>query len=263
MPMGRTTQKNLVPMVMRTFDVLEAFRERPHGLTYKDVLKRFPAIPSASAHRILCSLEAAGYLRKDARTSRYTLGVKFIEMGHLTEKRQDLTRIARPFMEGLLAEFGENVNLIKLENRELVYLTTLEGRQSLRVTEMRSRRQCIHSSASGKILMAFMPAEELHDLLADLDLAPLTPNTITSTAGLMAELGRIKRQRHAVDAEENILGVSCVASVILNVDHEPVAAMSVSAPTFRLTNGKMEEIAARLIEVTRQISTEFFAHRDA
>lgn len=246
---------------MRTFDVLEAFRERPKGLSYKEVLARFPKIPSASVYRILCSLEASGYLRKDM-TGRYQLGVKFIEMGHLTEKRQDVIGNALPYMEQLLAEFGENVNLIKVQGQDLVYLNTLEGQQSLRVAEMPNRRQCVHSSASGKVLLAHMFPDEFEECLSQMQLVRLTKNTITRQSLLLEELDKIRRQRYAVDAEENILGVSCVASVILTSKREPVAAMSISAPSFRLDGGLKEKVARRLIEVTHEISRKFYGYPD-
>jgi len=250
--------KNVVPMVIRTFEILEAFRERPSGLTYKDVIQRFPDIPPASIYRILCSLDAAGYLWKDDRTGRYELGVKFIEMGHLSEKRQDFLRHAHPHLELLLEEFGENVNLIKVHGVELVYLTTLDGQHPLRVAEMRNRRQCVHSSASGKIFLAYLPKEELEERLSELELVGLTPHTITDRGQLLEELERIRERRYSLDAEENILGISCVASIILNRENYPVAAMSISAPTFRLPSKKIKLIARRLVEEAGKVSERCF-----
>ncbi len=222
------------------------------------MVQRFDDIPPASIYRILCSLNAAGYLMRDDRTGRFELGVKFVEMGHLSERRQDVIRHARPHMELLLKEFGENVNLIKVQDVELVYLVTMEGEHPLRVAEMRNRRQCVHSSASGKIVLAYLPRQELTQRLSELALVKLTPHTITDHGALIEELERIRKRRFSLDAEENILGISCVASIILSRDGYPVAAMSVSAPTFRMSPRTVEHIAERLIEECAQVSRSCF-----
>jgi DNA-binding IclR family transcriptional regulator len=255
---ARKKLKNTVPMVVRTFEVLEAFREKTDGVTYKELIARFPEVPPASIYRIICSLEATGYLWKDETTNKFELGAKFIEMGRLTERRQNILRFSQAHMERLRDKFGENVNLIKIEHAELVYIRTLEGHQSLRVTELRRRRHCVHSSAAGKAIMAQLPVEEREELVSELELVRLTPSTITTPKALLQELERVRRQGYAVDAEENLEGVSCVAAPILNGEGYPIAAISVSSPTFRLPPQKTIEVAESLMEVAQEISRSGF-----
>jgi DNA-binding IclR family transcriptional regulator len=106
--------------------------------------------------------------------------------------------------------------------------------------------------------MAQLPVEEREELVSELELVRLTPSTITTPKALLQELERVRRQGYAVDAEENLEGVSCVAAPILNGEGYPIAAISVSSPTFRLPPQKTIEVAESLMEVAQEISRSGF-----
>ncbi len=251
-------QKNLVPMILKTFEVLEVFRERPRGLTYMELVEYYPHISRVSLYRILCSLEKLGYLRKDEHTSRYELGAKFIELGRITEQRQDIVRIARPYMERILEEFGENVNLARISDGELVYLTIMEGSHPLRLIETPGRRQALYSSALGKAILAWMDEPERERIIARLKWHSMTPQTIAGPDQLRADLELIRQRGWALDCDENLIGVSCAGAAIRNADGRPIAAISVTGPSARNTSAKLDEIGPRLHELTNEISREHF-----
>ncbi|MCE5231368.1 IclR family transcriptional regulator [bacterium] len=256
--MNQRLEKNLVPMIMKTFEVLEVFRERPRGLTYMELVERYPRISRVSLYRILCSLDKLGYLRKDERTNRYELGTKFIELGRITEARQDIVRIAHPFMEKVLNQFGETVNLARIQSKELVYLSILEGWHPLRLFEIPNRQQAIYCSGVGKAIMAFMTDEQRDELLDKMELKPLTANTITDKKRLLEELESIRVSGFSEDHDENIIGVSCVAVPILNGQGRAIAGMSVTGPTARNTPAKLIEIGTFLKNVAMELSREHF-----
>ncbi|MEN6625554.1 MAG: IclR family transcriptional regulator [Candidatus Sumerlaeia bacterium] len=256
--MNQRLEKNLVPMIMKTFEVLEVFRERPRGLTYMELVERYPRISRVSLYRILCSLDKLGYLRKDERTNRYELGTKFIELGRITEARQDVVRIAHPYMERVLSQFGETVNLARIQGKELVYLSIMEGWHPLRLFEIPNRQQAIYCSGVGKVILAYMTDEQREEMLDKVELKPLTANTITDKARLMEELDSIRLRGFSEDHEENIIGVSCVAAPILNGQGRCLAGMSVTGPTARNTPAKLIEIGTFLRSVTQELSREHF-----
>lgn len=260
MALRKKPTKNLVPMLLKAFEILEAFRERRDGLTYMELVERYPRISKVSIYRILCSLEALGYLLKDDRSGKYELGTKFIELGKITEKRQDILRIALPYMERVLRKFGENVNLVKIESGELIYFATLEGNHPLRVTEMPSRRLAIHCSAVGKAILARLPEAEREETIGNLTLARLTPNTITSRRLLRQELEGIRVKGFALDNEENLIGVRCVGVPVVNAEGYPVAAMSVTGPTLRITQAKAGEIGPYLVSIVEELSRAHFGY---
>ncbi|MFB3906643.1 MAG: IclR family transcriptional regulator [Acidobacteriota bacterium] len=255
-------KRHLVPMIIKSFDVLEAFRERPEGLTYKELVERYPRISKVSIYRILCSLEAVGYLRKDAESGKFQLGSKFIELGRITEKRQDIVRIARPYMERALEKFDENVNLAKIEGQDLIYLCTLEGSHPLRVIEMPNRLKSVYCSAVGKAILANLPEAEQTANIDNMAFVKLTPHTITSKRALRQELRKVVKEGYAVDDEENLIGVRCAGAAILNDRGYPVAGISITAPSSRLTAEKASEVGGYLSALTKTISTEQFGLRE-
>ena len=251
--------KNRVPMIVKTFDIIERLREHPDGLTYMDLIEKNPDIPRISIYRILCSLEVLGYLEKDRVTGNYCLGAKFIELGRVTENRQDIIRVARPFMLELCQHYGENVNLVKLSEGEYVRLDQVEGTHPLRVIEMTSRYDDVYSSAATKVILAYLPEAECREVVEAFQFKRLTPKTITSKRAFYKELEMVREKKFAVDDEENLLGVRCIGSAIRDHQGYPLAAMSVSGPSSRIDGKKIDEIGNHIAEVTTEISTRFFA----
>lgn len=251
--------KNRVPMIVKTFEIIERLREHPDGLTYMDLIARNPGIPRISIYRILCSLEILGYLEKDAITGKYCLGAKFIELGRVTESRQDIIRITKPFMEKLCHRYGENVNLVKLVEGEYVRLYQVEGTHPLRVIEMTSRYDDVYSSAATKTILAYLPAEECRKVVEEFQFKKLTPKTITHKKAFYKELETVRQYGFAVDDEENLMGVRCIGAAIRDREGYPIAAISVSGPSSRITSEVIPSIGSHLVEVTNAISKRFFA----
>jgi DNA-binding IclR family transcriptional regulator len=254
--------KNRVPMIVKTFEVVERLREHQEGLTYVEMIERNPEIPKISIYRILCTLESLGYLEKDPTTNRYGLGAKFFELGRIPEYRQDIIRITKPYMEELRAHYGENVNLVKLEAGEYVRLSLIEGTHPLRVMEVTSRSDDVYSSAATKIILAYCPEEMRREIVDNLKFKQLTPKTITSKRAFEAELEAVRKKGYALDDEENLLGVRCVGAAIRDHDGFPVAAISITGPSTRLTPKKIREMGRYIAEVTESISSKFFAFVD-
>lgn len=257
-PPKKSEAKNIVPMILKTFNVIETLRSHPEGITYSELIKCHPEIPRISIYRIVCSLETVGYLQKDEKTSKYLLGSKFIELGRLIERRQDIIRILVPYMEQVVEQFDETVNLYKIENYELINLKSIEGTHPLRVIELHNRRNSIHSSASGKAIMAYMDEEARTELLQRLDFLRLTPATITSVKEMTQELDRILRRGFAYDNEENLIGVRCVSTAIRNLNGEPLAAVSVTAPAMRMPDERAEEIGRYMSRLSGEITQMHF-----
>jgi len=256
-----TLKKNLVPMILKTFQILEGFREWPEGVTYSDLIQRNPGIPRISIYRILSSLEFLGYIRKDEHTNRYELGAKFIELGRITEKRQDIIRFSLPGMEKLRGKYGENVNLIRIDRGEYVTLKTLEGTHPLRVSHLTDRREAVYSSAAGKAFLAVVAEEQRQEILANLTFRKLTPHTLVPKRRFIEELKHVIEAGYAVDDEENLVGVRCVAAAIRGSQGEPLAAMSVTGPALRMTLDLIRIIAGDLMEVTADISSRFYGFK--
>jgi DNA-binding IclR family transcriptional regulator len=116
-------------------------------------------------------------------------------------------------------------------------------------------RNPAHSSAVGKVLLSHLPEEELDNLIKEKGLPKRTENTITDPVQLKEHLKMVRTQGYAVDDEENERGIRCLAAPIYNEAGKAVAAISISAPAFRVTKKVIQEtLKKEVMETAFKIS---------
>lgn len=115
----------------------------------------------------------------------------------------------------------------------------------------------LHRTATGKLFLAFLPARQRRELLAGLELRPMTTATLTSGPALQAELAAIRKRGLSIDAEEYILGVICVAAPIFNSAGQTRAGIAVQAPSARMSVEQAVGLRDKLIAAAGQLSTSF------
>jgi len=252
-PVPTSDRKNIIPMLAKSIQILERFRENPNGLTYSDLTTLCPNFSRVSIFRVLCSLERFGYLEKIPDNNRYVVGAKFVEFGRIAESRLGLLQVAIPHLEALRKKYNEGISLCTIKNRELVYFATLESTHPLRVGRP-DRRAAVYCSAVGKAILAHLAKGDIDRYFQTTTLVGLTPNTITNKTELRRELQRINSRAYAVDNEENLEGVVCVGVPILNVDKIAVAGISMSGPSVRMPPERIVLAAADLQSAAKAIS---------
>jgi IclR family acetate operon transcriptional repressor len=186
-------------------------------------------LPPATAHHLLETLRAAGFLSKDARR-RYRMGP---EVGALADAFMRQTHLPESLMLALrnLAErTGETAYVSGWMHDDVMVLSTVEGSQAVRVAGLhRGSQGEAHARASGKLLLSYSSPQIVEHYLNRHPLKPMTEHTITDRDDLLAELAAIRRRGYAIDLEEYAEGVSCVAAPLIN-DGVAVLAYTVSAP---------------------------------
>ena len=254
MPTKRKADETQVQSVVRTLQILEALAsEGELGLTdlaeqvgvHKSTLFRFM--------RTLCDL---GYARRDPDTERFSLTLKVFELGSSVYARVDLVKLASPFLLRLSATTQETVHLAILDGGRLVYLSKIESTRSLRVA-MQSRvglTAPAYCTGVGKALLAFAETDILDAYLATCDFVRHTEKTIPDRLKLLAELQMIRNRGWAVDDEEHERGVRCVAAPVRNRDGAVIAALSISGPTLRLTQDRLDTVRSLVCEAAEEIS---------
>lgn len=206
------------------------------------------------AHRLLKTLLGRGFVYQDESTKRYRLGIKLFELGSSVTGRLGVRDAAYPEMQSLHDTTGETVSLGILEEGDVLYLERIQTDDVLVLNLPPGRRVPAHSTALGKVLLAADDQERVDALLRSGGLARLTPNTITSKAKLRRELEQIRRGGYAEDHEEFVMGFTCVAAVIRGPRDEPVAALSVSAPSHRLDGQWVARTGHLVLETAERIS---------
>jgi len=218
-------------------------------------LARTLKLPKATVFRILFTLEEIGYARKDPLSRSYVCVRGATWLRH-DESRETLKRVARPYMEKLLARYEQTVNLAVIDRGQVLYTEILEGLRSIRMSANVDTYAPVHASGLGKSMLAFLHPIEAEEILKKRPLTKLTPKTINLVRAQLKAFERIREQGYAVDNEEAELGASCVAAPIFDSHGRPVAAMSISGPVSHITGNTIRKMAQTLSEATRRISAQ-------
>lgn len=230
-------ESNTVQSVERALTLLEILAEEGSPMSITDIANKVE-LKISTAHRLLGTLIAKGFVEQEATGSRYKISLRLLGIAQSAIYPLDLRAKARPFLEELVSRCNETANLSILDNGEVVYIDQVESTNIVIVkmlTTIGSRRQ-VHCTGSGKLLLAYLSREERERVLATLDLKRHTDETITDKDILVKELARIRNQGYALDMGEREKEMRCVAAPIFRHDGEVIAALSVSGPSSRITS---------------------------
>ena len=217
-------------------------------------LARRLGIAKSSAHRIVHTLAREGLLERVEETGAYRLSVTMQILGASAQATSGLHAAATAALDQLRALTKETVHLSVLDGLEVVYVERRESPGAVRMFGRIGHRGPGHSTASGKVLLAFLPPEELDRRLAGVRLVRRTPYTITGRDQLRAELTRIRARGWAENVNEAQMGFASVAAPIRNPAGEVVAALSVAGPVQRLDGDSLRRFARPVTESAALIS---------
>lgn len=213
-------------------------------------------MPTSTVHNYLKTLEEEEYVVEEDST--YHVGLQFLEHGAHARDQQKLYRTAKPEIDKLADETGELGNLLVEEHGRGVYLHRVRGDDAVRVQATVGTRVFLHSTGLGKVILAHMSEERKDTVLDRHGLPERTPQTITDRAELEERLEQIRERGYAIDDEERIKGLRCVAVPILDNDGGIVGAASVAGPTNRLCGDRLEEtLPEKLLEVGNVIELNY------
>jgi len=211
-------------------------------------------LPPSTVHRLLQTLQQTGYVVQNQATGSYSLGDNLIRLGRKAEQQRDVRRIARPCLEQLAQDTSETVNLTAIVENAVVQLDHVDSPNMLKVTWDAGQRFPIHASASGKVILAFLPEIEREQILKSIELRPFTKRTIVDLKKSRAELITVREHGYALDDAEREEGVRCVAAPIFNSKGTVIAAVSVSGPATRVSLSNLEALANKVMSTARGIS---------
>jgi len=264
LPNEPSKPNNLVQTIERVSSILDILAQRAQGISIRELSSAI-GLPKGTTHRLLSSLSFFGYVRQDQRTRNYFLGLKFVELGHIILGQLDLRKVAEPFLRDLADRTKETIHLVILDRNEIVYIDKVETDQNPSGLKMASRiglRNPAYSSAVGKMILAHFSEEELQNFFKEKTLMRRTENTLTDPILLREHLKTVRRQGYAVDDEENEKGIRCVAAPIYNEIGKAVAAISITAPAFRVTKKTIQETLKREVMETASKISERLGFRE-
>jgi DNA-binding IclR family transcriptional regulator len=243
-----------VPSIERALSILQCLGYSKRGFSISEIGRRLK-IPKSSAHLILTTLQRRGFLQKNTQTGRYHFGLQLVSLSRNALENLDLREEARPFLHCLMQESGLTVHMAVLERDEAVIIEKVEAPGLVRLASWIGRRLDVNCTGVGKVLMAFLPIDELDYLLRTKAFARHNSRTIISKSALRRELMLVKQSGYALDNEEDEPGVCCVGAPVFDENGKVVAAISVAGTTSQIGTDRVPILARQVIRAARGISS--------
>ncbi|SHK15861.1 transcriptional regulator, IclR family [Pseudonocardia thermophila] len=241
-----------VQSVDRAISVLEILaRKGEAGVT--EVAAEI-AVHKSTAFRLLGALENRGLVEQSAQRGKYRLGFGLIPLAGAVTDNLDVTRQGRAVCAELAAEVGETVNVAVLQEHWAVNVDQARGPSTVATHNWIGKLTPLHCTASGKVLLAAVGPAQRSALLAASGVPRHTPRTIVDRARLEAELARVVQRGCATAVEEYEVGLNALAAPVLDRSGEVIAAVSVSGPSYRLDERRLEACLEPLLAATKEIS---------
>jgi IclR family acetate operon transcriptional repressor len=248
---------NETSSTLKAFGVLEVLVRAGRPVTLSELMQA-TELPKPTLHRTLALFEEAGFLSREPGGRAYIIGERLSRFGLDVLRNDGAATLRRIVLRRVVSEIGESCNLAVLHKGALIYLDRIEADWPLRLQmPVGGVAMPPHCCASGKLLLAYLPAEERQRLLELMALPRFTDRTITDPQVLSSELERIVNSAYAVDNEEYVLGVACVAVPVRNRHGEVVASVAVQGATARLPLMRAIDFVPRLQAAALDIGATF------
>ncbi|HEY3325284.1 MAG TPA: IclR family transcriptional regulator [Planctomycetota bacterium] len=242
-----------VPNLERALLILELLRQHPAGLTGAEIASALK-LSKNSIFRITMTLLDHGYLLREEDNKRFALSRKLLILGYSAVGETNLIEKSLDVMRDLRNLTTESVILGALMGDTGVALEQVPGLHPFHFTVQPGTRLRPHTSAPGKALLAFLPADEREALIERLELPRFNSRTVTRKGAFRKELATARALGYAVDRAEEFDGVHCVAAPILDQHGYPAGSIWTTGPACRLPLERFDAIGKMVGEHAQRIS---------
>jgi DNA-binding IclR family transcriptional regulator len=207
----------------------------------------------SSVSRIIATLAEDDLVERDAASRRVRLGPGLLSLVAPLLGSIRVVDMAMPQLAELAQRCGETISVSVWDGAGAVNLGQALGGNAVKHYAAPGSRNPAHATASGKLLLAFAPAEAAERILAR-ELRRFTPRTIGTRSGLLAEIATIRRQGYATNDGELSLDVGAVAAPVRNEKGVVVAAITATVPMYRFTTSRRRPLTELVISAAERVS---------
>lgn len=222
--MDQARPAHFVQSLERGLAVIRAFDAQHQALTLSEVARACD-LTRAAARRFLLTLTDLGYVRTDGRLFR--LSPRVLELGYAFLSSVGLPQIAEPHLERLVGEIHESSSACVLEGDDIVYVARVPTSRIMTVSITVGTRFPAYLTSVGRVLLAYLPDEEIDSYIERTELRRPTQRTIGTPQMLRAELKRVRDQGYAIVDQELEEGLRSVAAPVRDRNGTVVAAINI------------------------------------
>jgi IclR family acetate operon transcriptional repressor len=223
------------------------------GLSLTSIAQR-AGIAASTAHRILTTLKAAGFVQCDDARGGYLIGVQAFRIGSAFLRNRKLVDVGRRTLRRLMETSGETANMAIENDGMVVFVAQMESHHAIRAFHRPGGRGPLHASSLGKAMLAALSDDEIAQLLHRVGMPKFTARTIVDSQALFAELAQVRKRGWAIDDEEQSEGLRCVGAAVTNEHGEVIGALSVSGPVVRISDERLGELGPMVKRAAAEIT---------
>ncbi len=242
-----------VQSVDRALVIIETLAEDDEGYRLSDLAVR-TGLSTSTVHRLLATLEKRRFVHFDRMELKWHVGAQSFAVGATFTRRRNFVAQAMPYLRKLRDLTRETANLAVVDDECIIVLTRIESREIMRSLTKVGGRVAMVASGVGKAVLATYSDEDVNAIIRRQGMPRLTEKSIVRPGELFKELQKIRQQGYAVDDEEARIGLRCIAAVVYNDCSEPLAAISVSGMTSRLTDDRLAGLGKIVHEVAAELT---------
>jgi DNA-binding IclR family transcriptional regulator len=222
-----------IQVIARAAHILRTLQNNPDGLSLGQIAKQVD-LPRSTVQRIVDALNQENLIFLSCKNG-VRLGPALLSLAKAT--RFKIAKLARPTLDVLAKETKETAKLALVDIDKVVFVDQVLGSQPVITMSELGVSMPLHSTASGKALLAGMHENELAKLKKRLKLTKQTKNTVTSWSKLDKEITQIRETGLAFEYEETTLGICAVSTTFISPT-DAMGAISISVPTQRFISDK-------------------------
>jgi len=245
-----------VPALDRALSILELLARHPDGMRMREIAEQLE-LPANSVFRITATLEERGYLLREGEDMRYRLSRKLLSLGYAAIGEDKLIEHSLDVMQQLRDESQETVLVGVRADTQGIVLEQVAAVQPVKFLVDPGTHFPLHTSAPGKVFVAFLPEVEREGVLRRMKFTRFNERTLDTRTKFEAELESVRELGYGLDRAEQIEGLHCVAAPIFNHRGYPIAAIWVTGPSFRFPASDLPRIGIKVVAAARRISQRF------
>lgn len=233
--------------------LLEAVAAAEHGISVREV-SRTTGIDKSTVSRIFGQLQTLGIVEQSSLTERFGVGPRLASLGEVLHTHNSLWGIAEPIVRSLVERFDETCYLVVREANQARFRERIDCKQAIRYVIEPGQVSPMYSGAGGRALLSGMPHADVARYLDEMELTPVTPQTVTDRAILERLVAEDRSRSYSVSVGERVAGGNGVASPVFRADGDCVAAILWTCPSSRFDPTRVPEFGEAVRDAAMELS---------
>src|SRR5579864_4705665 len=249
-------QRSGVQSLARAFGIMEEIARSRDGISLAELSKRVGLHNSTTFH-LVKTMVSLGYIRQIKDSKRYRIGRPLFALATNSLDEIEMVSLATPVLEDLSRETGESGHFAVPMGDSVVVIARTAGAGAFQLTERVGVVRPAHCTALGKVILAALNPEQLDGFFRRVELAQVTPNSITDAAVLRKNIEDVRQSGIAFDDGEFNPEVRCIAVPVKDFTGKIMGAVGISGPIWRLNIQALQSRAQVVQAAAQRLSAEF------